>query len=68
MQRDSCGSNLRWTLDDDGTLIIGGVRELNFVNEEPPRLDRCERIQKLVVGDGVEKNIRVVIPNSTLHF
>ncbi len=45
---------LTWQFDD-GTLTVGGVRELNFVDEEPPWLDRCERIQKLVVGDGVEK-------------
>ena len=47
----SCGSNLTWELDSDGTLTISGTGEMNFYNT-PWESNRSE-IKKVILKNGV---------------
>ena len=47
----SCGSNLTWELDSDGTLTISGTGEMDFYNT-PWELNRSE-IKKVILKNGV---------------
>ena len=43
----TCGENLTWTLDDDGTLIFDGTGSVSV------RYEMSLRIKKVIVNDGV---------------
>ena len=47
----SCGSNLTWELDSDGTLTISGTGEMNYYNT-PWESNRSE-IKKVILKNGV---------------
>ena len=47
----SCGSNLTWELDSDGTLTISGTGEMDFYNT-PWKQNRSE-IKKVILKNGV---------------
>ena len=52
----SCGENLTWELDDEGTLIISGTGEMYDydINENPaPWYSEQEKIKKVLICDGV---------------
>ena len=56
----TCGENLTWTLDDDGTLTISGTGEMkNYVYDSDndsinsPWWDYREAIKRIIIYDGV---------------
>ena len=51
----TCGANLTWTLDSEGTLTISGTGAMADYSDSNPQpwADRKNDIQKLVVADGV---------------
>ena len=53
MTHGTCGKNLTWTLDDNGTLIISGTGNMENFKAEPAWADKCYFIKKVVVGFGV---------------
>ena len=51
----SCGDNLTWTLDDEGTLIISGTGEMiDYSWETSPFCDN-RNIKNIVINEGVTK-------------
>lgn len=69
----SCGSNLTWELDSDGTLTISGTGEMNYYYT--PWRANYSRIKKVILKNGVTSICReafygcssltsVMIPNS----
>ena len=76
MDSGTCGENLTWQLDEDGTLTISGQGEMSdyelLINESPWH-SACEDIKTIIIGEGVTaigketfndcKNVtKVVIP------
>ena len=58
--RGSCGSNLTWTLDDEGTLTISGngaMTEYNYSSTiyRAPWEEMRSNIKTVVIGEGVTK-------------
>ncbi len=53
MTRGTCGKNLTWTLDENGTLLISGTGNMENFTTEPPWADSCYFIKKVVVYYGV---------------
>ena len=51
----TCGENLKWTLDTDGTLTISGTGDMeNFVSiSYTPWQHYNEKVKKIVIEDGV---------------
>lgn len=49
----TCGDNLTWTLDDNGTLTISGTGEMYHYDEDAPWLGYQNSITTLVVEEGV---------------
>lgn len=54
----TCGKNLTWTLDSDGTLTISGTGDMQsysiyFVGNFAPWYDNREHIKKVVIEEGV---------------
>ena len=51
----TCGENLTWTLDNDGTLTISGTGRMTeySYSVNPPWVDYTEDIIKVVIEDGV---------------
>lgn len=49
----SCGENLTWTLDANGTLTVSGKGEVNWDGAPNPWLDYKSDIKSLVIGEGV---------------
>lgn len=47
-----CGTDVKWVLEDDGTLTISGSGEMVF-EDGTPWAEYIEEIKKAVVGDGV---------------
>lgn len=49
------GDNLRWELDDDGTLTISGTGKManNGIGHSSKWLDKKESVKKVVIEDGV---------------
>lgn len=55
MQRGTCGDNVKWKLDDDGTLTISGkgaMKNYSFDDAEPWYIWR-KAVRKIVIADGV---------------
>ena len=56
----SCGTNLTWTLTDDGVLTVKGTGRMtdfnfNYTNTLPPWFDYKASITSIVIEDGVER-------------
>ena len=49
----TCGENLTWTLDSNGTLTISGTGAMYNYDEDAPWMGYCDRITALVVNEGV---------------
>ncbi len=49
----TCGNNLIWTLDDDGTLTISGQGTMTDYYISSPWYSSKNNITKIVIGDGV---------------
>jgi len=50
----TCGDNLTWTLDEEGTLTISGTGAMyNYSHDSIPWYSYVETIQKVVIEDGV---------------
>ena len=51
----TCGDNLTWNLDDDGTLTISGTGAMTSYTafSNVPWYNSCSAIKKVVVGEGV---------------
>lgn len=55
-QSGSCGDNLTWTLDDEGTLTISGIGEMYYYDRDPrsiPWFSIQDSIVKVVIEKGV---------------
>ncbi|MBR3974562.1 MAG: leucine-rich repeat protein [Clostridia bacterium] len=52
----TCGDNLIWTVDGEGTLTISGTGNMDSYHtaEQLPWYSVCESIQKVIIEDGVE--------------
>ena len=55
MRNGTCGENLTWTLDDDGTLTISGIGKMeNFYwDKHTPWHAELILIEKIIIEDGV---------------
>ena len=52
---NSCGENLKWSLDKDGTLTVSGTGKMNsYEYGGAPWYDEAALIKKAVLEDGVE--------------
>ena len=49
----TCGDNLTWTLDDEGTLTISGTGEMEDYDALTPWYSNRTIIKKVVISDGV---------------
>ena len=50
----TCGENLTWTLDSDGTLIISGTGEMDdYAYSDIPWYSNRNSIKKVIIEDGV---------------
>lgn len=49
----TCGENLTWTLDADGTLTISGTGEMEFDSDEAPWYSSKDQIVTVVMQSGV---------------
>gem|GEM_PF-694964 len=50
----TCGENLTWTLDDEGTMIISGKGEMSFVySSSAPWYSRRSLIKNVTIKNGV---------------
>ena len=49
----SCGENLAWTLDENGTLTISGSGEMTDFEERSPWYSLSDSIKAVVIQDGV---------------
>lgn len=49
----TCGENLTWSLDDNGTLTVGGTGDMtDYFEEDVPWA--CDKIKSVVIEDGVD--------------
>lgn len=48
----TCGDNLTWVLDDQGTLTISGQGDMEFANVAPWKENK-EKIARVIINDGV---------------
>jgi len=77
----TCGDNLTWTLDDEGTLTISGTGEMdnNYSAVHFPSVWSKLDIKNVIINDGVttigasafyecKKLISISIPNSVIHI
>ncbi|MBQ4494899.1 MAG: leucine-rich repeat domain-containing protein [Selenomonadaceae bacterium] len=54
MIRGTCGDNLIWTLDDNGTLTISGKGDMeNFYNQVAPWYSKRNSIWKVIIKEGI---------------
>ena len=55
MTRGTCGKNLRWTLDDNGTLTISGTGNMEYYPyvQKLPWFNHREQIKNVIINDGV---------------
>ena len=49
----TCGDNLTWALDDEGTLTISGEGEMDYYGKEYPWHSVRGEIKKVIIGSGV---------------
>ncbi|MCD8145467.1 MAG: leucine-rich repeat domain-containing protein [Oscillospiraceae bacterium] len=50
----TCGDNLTWVLDSDGTLTISGTGDMsNWINYDAPWYSYRSSITSVTIGDGV---------------
>ncbi len=75
----SCGENVNWILDSDGTLTINGTGAMNDGDNYMPWYSNRNNIKKVIVSDGVtaigarafyscENLTDVSIPNSVIDI
>ena len=77
LSQGTCGENLAWTLDNEGTLTISGTGEMYdyYSDSKAPWDSDKEKIEKIVIKNGVisigrnafihcENLISVIIPDS----
>ncbi|MBR4641682.1 MAG: leucine-rich repeat domain-containing protein [Selenomonadaceae bacterium] len=61
MIQGTCGENLKWTLNDEGTLTIGGTGEMEDYSHVrgaehyPEWYDERDSIKKIIIHDGITK-------------
>ena len=51
----TCGENVTWELDEDGTLTISGngaMKDFEHVHDEAPWGNSCLRVNKIVINNG----------------
>ena len=52
----TCGDNLTWVLDDQGTLTISGTGDMpSYELLSSPWCDKCNSIKSVIIEDGVTK-------------
>ena len=49
----TCGENLTWELDSEGTLVISGIGEMAVLDSYAPWFAEKDLIKKIIIEDGV---------------
>ena len=72
----TCGDNLTWTLDSEGTLTISGTGEMeDYTYVDAPWTDYCNEILKVIINEGctclssfsiynMKQLTKLILPNS----